>query len=155
MTTMPESHLGNARDNPFEMFVLILGVVVGWPLLLGAPAPGSTTELLGPFWSRVWAWLLVGGCLIALTGAWWTWWTWLTRRLPRLHLLPSTALLIEQVGLVAVGGGTLIYAVGVISAGGDTGRFIPAGLVAGLGLAALTRARQIQRWVKATLHAAQ
>lgn len=137
---------------PFELFVLVLGLVVGWPLLLGAPTPGSTTELLGPVWARVWAWILVIGCLIALIGVWWTWWNRLQRWFPRISLRTSTGLLIEQVGLVAVGVGTLIYAIGVVSAaGGDTGRFVPAGLVAGLGMACVWRAGQIQRWVRATI----
>lgn len=139
--------------HPFELFVLFLGLVVGSPLLWGAPTPGSTTELLGPVWARAWAWILVTGCLVALMGVWWTWWSWLSRWLFRLDLRTSTGLLIEQVGLVAVGVGTLIYAVGVVTADGETGRFIPAGLVAGLGLACWWRAGQIQRWVHATIRA--
>jgi hypothetical protein len=72
---LPARPLDSGR-HPFEQFVLFLGVFVGWPLLLGGPTPGSTSELLGPFWARVWAWMLVGGCLVALDGAWWTWWRW-------------------------------------------------------------------------------
>ncbi|TFV90379.1 hypothetical protein [Blastococcus sp. CT_GayMR16] len=146
--------LDSARDNPFELFVLYLGLLVGAPLLFGAPTPGSTAELLGVFWGRVWAWLLVGGCLIALTGAWWTWWCWCGRWWPRIKPVASTGLLIEQLGLIAVGFGTVIYAIGVIAAGGDSGRYVPAGLVASLGLASLWRARRIRRWAKAVLHAA-
>lgn len=150
--TLPGSIvLGSARDNPFELFVLYLGLVAGAPLLLGAPAPGSTAELLGPVFSRIWAWLLVAGCLLALTGAWWTWWRWVGRWWPRIRPTVSTSLLIEQVGLLAMGGASVIYAVGVVAASGDTGRYIPAGLVAGMGLAALWRFRQIRRWVNATL----
>jgi len=148
--------------HPFEVFVLVLGLVVGSPLLWGAPTPGTTTELLGPFWSRVWGYILVIGCLVALTGVWWTWWRWLTRWrsrwrwagrwLPAVHPRFDTGLLIEQVGLVAVAVGTVIYAIGVIAAEEqNNGRYVPAALIGGFGLAALWRAGQIQRWVLATI----
>lgn len=134
--------------NSFELFVLFLGVFVGWPLLFGAPIPGSTTELLGPVWARVWAWMLVGGCLIALTGVWWTWWAWLSRWIARVKPAVFTGLLIEQVGLVSVGVATVIWAVGVSAMAGSPGRIIPAGLVFGWGLACFWRAWQIRRWVR-------
>lgn len=144
----PPPPLDSAR-HPFELFVLFLGLVVGAPLLFGAPTPGSTTEALGPVLVRIWAWLLVGGCLLALTGAWWTWWAWLGRWMP--HWRPSvlSGLLIEQVGLIATGVGTLVYTVGVFDAGGRRAA-ITAALLGGWGLACFWRARQIRRWVRAT-----
>jgi hypothetical protein len=141
--------LDSARG-PFELFVLGMGLVVGSPLLIGSPAPGTTAELLGPLWSRVWGYVLVVGCLVALIGAWWTWWRWLDRWRPGFHPRYDTGLLIEQVGLVAVGVGTVIYAVGVMHNGGP-GRLIPAALVGGFGLASWYRAWLIQRWVRATI----
>lgn len=149
--------LNSARRSPFQLFVLIMGVVVGWPLLFGGPTPGSTTELLGPFWARVWGWILVCGCFVALVGVWWTWWGWLGRWLPRWRPSPSTGLLIEQGGLVAAGAGTLIYVVAVVAAGNATPSraWIATGLVLGMGLACFWRVGQIQRHIRATIRQLQ
>lgn len=142
--------------HPFELFVLFLGMVSGAPLLFGAPAPGTTTELLGTGLARVWGWILVGGCLVALIGVWWTWWAWLGRLWRRVHPAERDGLLIEQVGLVAVAVGTLIYAIGVVLADipeddDPLARVIPAALVGSLGLACAWRVWQIQRWVRAAI----
>lgn len=144
--------LDSAR-HPFEQFVLFLGLIVGWPLLFGAPTPGSTSALLGPVLARVWAWLLVGGCVIALAGSWWTWLGGFGRWWPRWSPRATSAVLIEQVGLVAMGGGSVVYAYGIAAAVGfeEPARLVGAGLVAGLGFAALWRARQIRRWIRFTL----
>lgn len=143
--------LDSAR-HPFELFVLAWGLVVALPLLVGAPAPGSTTELLGPTLARVWAFILAGGCLVALVGAWWTWWGWLGRRFPRVRPSLITGLLVEMVGLVAVGVGASIYAVGVLDQAGLAAG-VPAGIVGGFGLACWWRSGQIYRWVTATIRA--
>src|SRR5439155_775966 len=83
-------------------------LVSGFPLLWGAPTSGSTAELLGPVWVRVWSFTLVLGCLTALVGVWWTWLGWIGRVVRRFKPKPASGLLIEQVGLVAVGFGALI-----------------------------------------------
>lgn len=137
--------------NPFEVFLLSFGLVVGSPLLFGAPTPGSTAALLGPTLVRVWAWMLCVGCLVALTGAWWTWWRWLSRWWSWAEPDIGTALLIEQVGLVAVGVASGIYTWGIVAADGLTGRYIAAGIFAGFGVACLWRAVLIQLWVKSTI----
>lgn len=145
----------DSARHPFELFVLGMGLAIGFPLLFGGPAPGSTAALLGPVWARVWGYLLVLGCMIALVGAWWTWWRWLSRWRPALAgLRHDTGLLIEYVGLVAVAAGTGVYAYGVIQAdGGGSGRFLPAALVGGFGAAAAFRVWQINRWTRHVVRA--
>lgn len=148
----------DSSRNPFEIFLLTFGLVVAVPLLFGAPTPGSTTELVGRTAVHIWAWMLGGGCFVALTGAWWTWWRWLARWWPRFYPDIGTALLIEQVGLVATGAGCGIYVVGLVDAidgevtsGRATSAVISAGIVAGFGVACWWRAVLIQLWVSATL----
>lgn len=135
--------------NPFEVFLLLFGLVVGAPLLFGAPTPGSTTTLLGPGYVRVWAWMLVLGCAVTLIGAFWTALAHLVA--PSFAPTPGAALLIEQVGLVAVGASSVIYVLGAAAYQGPNRPVVPAGIVAGLAVACLVRAWLIQRWVKATI----
>lgn len=145
----PPPPLDSGR-NPFELFVLGFSLIVGFPLLWGgAPAPGSTTALLGPDLALVWAAILVIGCLIALVGVWWTWWAWLGRWMESFVPRAGTGLLTEQVGLVAVGVGDVIYAVAVLNA--SPSRAIGAAIVGGFGLACWCRAWQIHRWVRAVI----
>jgi hypothetical protein len=148
--------------HPFELWSLFVGLVVGTPLLWGAPPPGSTAELLGPVWAPVWGYLLVLGCGLALVGVWWSWWAWLGRYWSRVKPQHTTGLLTEQVGLVSVGVATLIFTVGVLAApateatrGGAYGRVVAAGLIASLGLASLWRAWQIRRWIQETIRRVQ
>lgn len=146
---MRARRLDSAR-NPFELFLLGLGLVSGLPLLWGAPSPGSAAELLGPVLVHVWSYILVFGCVTALVGVWWTWWSWLGRWFPHLCLRSVTGLLIEQVGLVAAGVGTTIYGVALVRL--DTqGRSLAAGIAFGFGLACFWRAAQIQRWIRAAI----
>lgn len=135
--------------NPFELFVLTLSLLTSAPLLIGAaPPPGSTTELLGPTLVHVWAGILVFGCLVALTGVWWTWLRWIHLWRPR----TATGLLIERVGLVAVGVGDIIYGIAVFGIGGGRG-VLAGGIVLGFGLACWWRAWLIRRWIKAIVEA--
>lgn len=132
--------------NPFELFLLALGLLSGLPLLWGAPPPRSTAQLLSPLLVHVWAAFLVGGCVVALVGVWWTWLGWVFRAAAK----ESTGLLLEQLGLVSVGVGTVIYGIGLIAAD-VPGSGFAAGLTFAYGLACFWRAVQIQRWVRAAI----
>jgi hypothetical protein len=111
-----------------------------------SPRPGSTNALLGPVLVHVWAWILVAGCATALIGVWWTWFGWC----PWVRPTPGTGLLVERVGLVAVGVGTLIYAAAILAEAPGF-RLLPAAIVAAYGLACWWRAFLIQRWIRATI----
>lgn len=151
MTPSAPPTLDSGR-NPFELWVLGFGLVIGAPLLFGAPAPGSTTEALGTVLVRVWAWLLVLGCVTAGIGALWTWLAWI----PGAYWRPTTmsGLLIEEVGLVAVGAGTIVYAAGVIDSGGSRAA-IAAALLTGWATACFWRVYLIRRWTRATVRSVQ
>jgi hypothetical protein len=138
----------DSSRNSFELYLLILGLVTGAPLLWGAPPPMSAAALLDPVQVKLWAVLLVGGCFVALIGVWWTWWAWLARFHPGIRPSLATGLLLEQVGLVAVAVGTIIFAYAIVAVGGSP---LVAGLVLGFGLACATRAVRIRRWVKASI----
>lgn len=133
----PGRPLDSAR-HPFELFVLICGLVAGIPLILGNARPGSTAALLDPFLLSLWSWTLTVGCAVALVGVFWPG-------------RPETALLVEQIGLVAVGVGVVVFAYGVLASSAGPGRFVPAALTGGFGLACWWRAVQIQLWVRSAL----
>lgn len=142
------THSLESGRHPFELFVLILGVVAGLPLMIEGPTPGSTQALLGNGLIRVWGAMFGGGCLIALIGVLWA---PIVRRV-RGGGRATSGLLIEQVGLVAVGFGTIIYAIGLaVAPNGTPSRYVPLGLVLALGIASFWRAVQIQRWVHALI----
>jgi hypothetical protein len=138
----------DSSRNSFELYLLFLGLITGAPLLWGGPPPMSAAALLNPVQVKVWALLLVGGCAVALVGVWWTWWAWLARFNPGIRPNLATGLLLEQVGMVSVAVGTIIFAYAIVAVRGSP---LVAGLVLGFGLACATRAVRIQRWVKATI----
>lgn len=139
----------DSSRNSFELYLLFLGLISGLPLLWGGgPPPMSAAALLSPVELKVWACLLVGGCGVALVGVWWTWWAWLARFNSGIRPSLATGLLLEQVGMVSVAVGTMIFAYAIVAVGGSP---LLAGIVLGFGLACATRAVRIRRWVRATI----
>jgi hypothetical protein len=130
----PAPHLASGRG-PFEQFFLALGLVSGVPLLFGAPPPKSIAELLSPLLVHVWALFLVFGCMTALIGVWWT---------------ERTD--VEALGLVSVGVGSLIYAIGIIYTA-LPGAGLAVGYVIAYGGACFWRADQIRRFMRAARRA--
>lgn len=116
--------------HPFQIFTLWLCVAVGVPLLLGKVEANSINATMAPGARTIWASLLAGGAVIALLGM-----IWRNR---------ATGLVIEQVGLVATGGATLVYAAAILASVGKGGAVATINLFS-FGAAALWRWWQIQR----------
>lgn len=145
----PEHRYGR---HPFELFVLVFGLAAGIALLINGPPPGSTEELLGPVLVTVWGVMFSGGCAIALVGVLWS----PVARLLKRNYHQGTGLLAEQVGLVAVGFGTVIYAVGLLLLDVPlAGKIFPIALIFALGCASFWRAHQINLWIKAAIRQQQ
>jgi hypothetical protein len=109
--------------------------VSGVTLLFGEPTPGSIDAALNPAARYAWALLLTLGSVLVLLGTTW----------------PGNdrdALIIEQIGMVAVGFGTLVYGAAIFAASTE-GRGTAAALTLGFGFASLRRVVKIQRTFQA------
>lgn len=118
--------------HPFELFTLALCAFVGIPLLIGEARPGSINEALPPWAGDLWGAMLVFGAVTALIGIFWR--------------SRVTGIVLEQVGLAAVGGGALFYAVVVISTIGMTGAYSVI-FVVGFGASCVWRYFQLARYL--------
>lgn len=124
--------------HPFQLFILVMCVVSGMPTLLGeAPTPDSL-EASSPLWFvYAWAATLTVGAIVTLVGMVWT--------------NRFVGVLIEQVGLVAVGSAAVLYGVVVFLRGFEAGAAFPASVIVGFGVSCLWRWKQLQRYVKSVL----
>lgn len=135
---LPPADLPSSR-HPFEIFMLVVCVVVGLPILFGNPPPPSVDALM-PLWARIiWSVLVAGGALTALIGV------ALPQRL--------AGVFVEQVGLVAVGVGTVVYAL-CSFVYNDIQLALPAAMILAFGVACLWRWVQLERLI-ALAYAAQ
>lgn len=123
-------------DKPFELFLLVMCLISGVGTLLGGPRPNSIQSELNHAWIVVWALLLTGGGALGLAGL-----LWRGRSI-------ITAITVEQVGLLAAGGGTAIYAVVVIATAGQRGYFA-AGTSLAFSFACVARVVTTARYVRA------
>ena len=115
------------------IFLLLLCVFAGLPALLGSDAkPGSIEALMPPVFRVFWSLFLTVGPLMAIAGILW----------PQLWL----GVLLEQTGLVALGGAGITYGVAIISFNGQNG-FQSGSLVLVFGIFCLARVWQLIRWV--------
>lgn len=114
--------------DPRAVFVLMLCVVSGVPLVFANATPGSIESQLDKFWVVVWGILLTLGALTTLIGT---------------FKMDVDGIILEQVGSVAVGGATLIYAGAILATVGLAGS-VPAGITLGFGLACFWRWGQLQ-----------
>lgn len=119
-------------NHAFEAIFLVMVLLTTLRLAAGAtPAPASTAALLDPDLLRIWAAMLGGGSLLALTGIFWP---------GRM----ATSLVLEQVGLILVGGTVAIYVWGTVGRV-TAASTMPLAIVCGVGLACGVRVLQIRR----------
>lgn len=120
---------------PFEVTGLLGALFGGVTVFFTRQQPNSITSAL-PEWAGIaWSAGLAFGAAIALLGIFWRW-------------DPDDSLLVEQVGLVAAGAASVVYAVALAVAANNLGTAAPIGLIAGFGAACLWRSTQILRAVR-------
>lgn len=124
--------------HPFEVFLLVLSIVSGLPVMLGNVTPGSVAEALSPWAQKAWGAGLTVGAVVCLLGV------LMTRPNPRAVTVSVTGMVIEQVGLVMVGGACLVYAAALVGYVGR-GAGVSAAIVLAYGASCLWRWHQIQR----------
>lgn len=114
--------------DPRAIFILILCVTVGLPLLFLRVKPGSLEELL-PSWAvLLWGLSLILGAVVTLSG--------MARQTPG-------GIITEQVGSIITAFATLIYGVGVVGTAGSTGAW-GACIVFGFGVSCFFRWLQLE-----------
>lgn len=124
--------------DPRAVFILVLSVVSGVPLAFADATPGSIAEQLDAVWVVIWGVMLTLGALTTLIGT----------------LKPNVdGIILEQIGSVAVGGATIIYAGAILAQVGVTGS-VPSSLILGFGLSCFWRWGQLQALINAAERAA-
>lgn len=140
---MQKTNDGLPSREPFEVSLLVFGVVVGAATFFDfVPVPPSIAAQSEShvYGDIVWTLLLIFGAAIALIGIFY----------PRKKgVVKITPLILEQVGLVFVGGATFIYAVALIVTNGLDRSVYAAGLNMAFCVPALIQGRRIQRRLNA------
>lgn len=118
--------------DPRALFVLVLCVVSGLPLLAGVTEPGSIEETL-PAWAiLLWALGLTGGAVMTLFG---------------MSKQTADGVIAEQIGSVTVGVSTLFYGSVILLTAGWSAA-LPAGIIFCWGAANLWRWVQLQAYLQ-------
>lgn len=89
------------RRSPFQLFLLLLTLVAGIPIMLGV-ADNQVTEAMGSPYAFLWGLFLTIGSVFSLIGSLWP-------------AAPETGMLIERTGLVALAGASFVWVVLVFS----------------------------------------
>jgi|SRR6266705_2800855 len=121
--------------DPRAVFILALCVISGVPLIFASATPGSIASQLNATWVVIWGVMLTLGALVNLIG---------TLR------LDVNGVILEQIGSVAVGGASVLYAVAIFTTVQWKGA-VPAAIILGLGVSCFWRYGQLQ----ALLHRAE
>lgn len=124
--------------DPRAIFILVLSVVSGVPLVFADATPGSIEDQLDAAWVVIWGIMLTIGALTTLVGT----------------LKPNVdGIILEQIGSVAVGGATLLYAGAIVAQVGVAGS-VPAAIIIGFGLSCFWRFGQLQALINQAEQAA-
>lgn len=116
---------------PFEFIIMLFLAFGGSSTITHLGTPSSITKVLDEPILIIWSILLSVGSMVSVVGIMW----------PGRE---TTALVVEQIGLIAVSGASLIYAVVLISQLENVkGASVLTAFVGGFGIAAIWRASQI------------
>jgi hypothetical protein len=121
------------RRHPMVIYLHGLVAASGLAYLLG-PHPHSVDQLLPDGLSYLWYLSLAAGGVMGLVSAAWR--------------DPLAGVLIERAAMLPLGGAALVYAVALLTLA-NLALLLNAGLIAGFGAAAILRALQITREVRA------
>lgn len=118
--------------DPRALFVLLLCVASGVPLIFADATPGTLEAKLDPPWVLAWGVMLSGGAFLAMLGG-----------------LRQTVngVITEQVGSVALGFACLMYATAIWITVSWAGT-VPIALILGFGAASFWRWWQLQLYMK-------
>lgn len=118
--------------HPFEIYVLVLCLLVSLPILLGRPAtPGSVAALLPEPYAFFWSVVLAVGSAASLVGIYFK--------------DRAKGLIIEQLGLAFVGVACVIYSGAILLSIGPLDGSVAAAIVGGFGFSCVRRYFQIQK----------
>jgi hypothetical protein len=120
--------------HPLVVFLLCLCFVAGAGIAVGAPAPGSVNDQLSRPGVYVWAFMLAAGAGVILLGL----------ALQANHQRLVVGVLLEQIGVVALGFAAIIYSAAAFGVVGWSG-VLPAGTTFTFGIACLYRWVSLQR----------
>ena len=138
MVLMDPRQLAIADRDPCAVFVLILCVVSGIPLMLHQSDPIGSLFL--PEWAKqLWIISLVAGAAIALTG--------MAMQKKKKKKKKIGGLLLEQFGNVAAGSALIFYSFMITLSAWPKGVLV-SGILLGFGASCLWRWYQIQRDIK-------
>lgn len=118
--------------DPRALFLLILLVIVGVPLIFANATPGTIASQLDAPWVVAWGVMLSGGSALSLLGA--------VRQTPN-------GVIAEEVGSVALGFACLIYGCAIWGKVGWAGS-VPMGILLALGVASIVRYFQLRAYLR-------
>lgn len=130
---MRYKNIASSSRHPFQVLILVLCLISSVPILLGAsPAPASIEAQLPPYFSHVWALVLVTGSVGTLVGI------FLKNR--------TNGLIMEQMGLAFIGISALLYSA-LIMVHVKWPGFFSATAIGVFAIACLVRWKQIQDYL--------